>query len=136
MSICLQGNTEHVRNNCFRANNKEVAAHLENIDNHEQKRGIAMCLCNMLHGGKQFWKALLNSDGIGYLYRSNGEDVPICPELLEVPGQQFLSRNLPQFRSGSSKDGLAVVFDIFSCQLCQYCCDLLVTLRTRGRAQD
>src|SRR5579884_4180645 len=99
----------------FPSADKQMTAHIDDVNNHKEKRSVTTSLCYMLHGGEQLRAAFLNSSRTGGFYCADGKDRVLDGKFLEIGGNKRLSWLLVHVAGCGCKNSLPKLFNILSC---------------------
>src|SRR6266567_1687478 len=113
-----------------------MAAHVDDVNDHEQERCITALLGEPAHSRKQFGDTLLDGCRTGRLNSPDGKPGIADSELFEIGGEQVFGRTFAQVSGGLSKNGLTKLLDIFACDSGQFGSNVLVSQSAGGRTED
>src|SRR5215469_9951831 len=104
-----------------------MAAHMDDVNDHEQERRITALLGEPAHSRKQFGDTLLDGCRTGRLDGPDSKPGIADSELFEVGGEQVFCRTFAQVSGSLSKNGLAKLLDIFACDSGQFGSNALIS---------
>src|SRR6266567_2003329 len=113
-----------------------MAAHVDDVNDHEQEGCITALLSEPAHSRKQFGDTLLDGCRAGRLDRSDGKPGIGGSELFEIGGEQVFGRAFVQVGGGLGENGLAELLNIFTRDSCQFGSNALVAWGAGRRTED
>src|SRR5579884_464486 len=109
-----------------------MAAHIDDIYDHEKEACIPAFLRETLHRLEQFRAMFLDCRRTGCFNRPNSELCVFDGEFFEVEGEQVLGTAICDLGGGSRKYLLAVFLNLLACDLSKFASYALVTGRAGG----
>src|SRR6266700_1246216 len=120
----------------FSAVDQQMAAQVDDVNDHEKECRVTTVLSNLLHGGEQFRSAFLNGRGASRFYSANGKDSILNGKFLEVVSNESLSGFLVHIAGSGSENGLTKLLNILASDSGQFCGYPLIFRGAGGRAQN
>src|SRR5581483_8759299 len=114
MLISFKRGSQCFCNRLFPTINDQVAAQIDDINDHKEEARIATTLRDFLHGSEDFRRAFLDGGGTCSLYSTNCKDIVLDGKFLEIGGNEGLDRLLVHVAGGGNENSLTILLYVLT----------------------